>query len=132
MGKITAYCRIGCPHSDATKYSLEQIKTSYPNANIEIIPVENNELAKNSIKRSLSSIIGSHSTFPIVLYTKTDNKTFLVGGNDKFQELLSKAKNIFNSPISEQNKQITQNMSGSDTNDTRFVAGLLVMFGIGK
>jgi glutaredoxin len=93
MGKIEAYCRIGCPHSDNTRTALNNLKSSDSTLEITIISIENNESEKTEVKNNLKSIIGNHETFPIIIYTRSSGKKYFVGGNSHLQG----AMNIYNS-----------------------------------
>lgn len=91
MGKIIAYCRKECPHSNNTAETLLKYKTKY---NIEINYVENIEQEKNRIKTILKPIIGNHNTFPIILYLSSNRKYYLIGGNLDLQNILDKLSDI--------------------------------------
>jgi hypothetical protein len=93
MGKIEAYCRIGCPHSDNTSTVLNNLKSSDSTLKITIIQVKNIESEKTEVKNNLKSIIGNHETFPIIIYTRSKGKKYFVGGNSHLQD----AMNIYNS-----------------------------------
>ncbi len=90
MGKITAYCRIGCPHSDHTRDTLQSIMTTSSNKTypIEIISVNNDERSKDEVRDKLKNIRGNHTTFPMIVYTDSKNKDYFVGGNDILQQTL--------------------------------------------
>ena len=85
MGKIIAYCREGCPHSNNASKTLNALKDKY---DIEIKFIKDDDKIKNGLKEKLKEIIGDHSTFPIILYETSKKKLLLVGGNDKLQEII--------------------------------------------
>jgi glutaredoxin len=111
MGKITVYCKIGCPYSEEAAYTLEKTirpkleHLSNPNNSIDIIWIEkygdnvtkigekNVNMSKSNFFLKKSSEYGldeikNHSTFPLVLYTTSKNEKCYIGGNDKFQKIL--------------------------------------------
>jgi glutaredoxin len=129
MGKITAYCRLGCPHSEATINSLTMISKNNPRAKIKIVDVQNTKQSKNQVITILKSFIGDHRTFPMVLYTTSLNETIFVGGNDSFQELLSKAQslNTLSKYDPEYTQKLSQLLSSNSDDQKRVIAGLSVM-----
>lgn len=88
MGRIEAYCRIDCPHSDKTKSILNDLKRSDSKLRIKIISVENDENEKSRVKNDLRPIIGNHNTFPIIIYKRSKGKKYLVGGNDNLKKIM--------------------------------------------
>ena len=120
MGKITAYCKIGCPHSEATaktliefirpklnqlsdidrsKNSIEIIWIEKSGDSINKIGDQNVNMSKSSFFSSLFSKYGleeirSHSTFPLILYTTSEDEQYYIGGNDNFQNILSRSSSI--------------------------------------
>ena len=96
MGKIKAYCRFGCPHSDNTRTVLNNLKSSDSTLKISVISVENNESKKTEIKNNLRSIIGNHNTFPIIIYKRSKGKKYLVGGNSDLEGIMNIYHSISN------------------------------------
>ena len=96
MGKIKAYCRFGCPHSDNTRTVLNNLKSSDSTLKISVISVENNESKKTEIKNNLRSIIGNHNTFPIIIYKRSKGKEYLVGGNSDLENIMNIYHSISN------------------------------------
>ena len=75
MATITAYVLIGCPHSEATKNTLENSKIHH-----DIIMVNYDE--KDNYKQQ-----NNMNTFPQVFLNCSSEK-IKIGGNSEFQELL--------------------------------------------
>ena len=96
MGKIKAYCRIGCPHSDNTRTVLNNLINSDSTLKISVISVENDENEKFKIKNKLRSIIGNHNTFPIIIYRRSKGKKYLVGGNSDLEGIMNIYHSISN------------------------------------
>ena len=91
MGKIIAYCRVGCPHSIKTSETLTSFKNKY---NIDIKYVENDNNIKDNLKKTLKEIIGDHKTFPIILYETSKQQLLLIGGNSDLQNLIELIDNV--------------------------------------
>lgn len=96
MGKIEAYCRVGCPHSDNTRRVLNILKEKDPTLKIKIISVENDDNEKFRVKNDLRPIIGNHNTFPIIIYKRSKGKKYLVGGNDVLENIMNIYRSIDN------------------------------------
>lgn len=112
MGKIIAYCKIGCPHSEETRNTLKRIMMFKPRNNYKIdidirdVMTNQNEiisinedlmnerkddfLRRLSYDKKLKNIeqMRNHRTFPIIFYETSKGDKYLIGGNDKFQNVI--------------------------------------------
>ena len=92
MGKIIAYCRDGCGYSSNTSNVLSDLKkiiSNNSNLSIEIHIVSNNEIEKNEVKTKLNLLIGSYSTFPIIIYESSKGIQFFIGGNSDLEQIMN-------------------------------------------
>jgi hypothetical protein len=97
MGKLIAYCRLGCGPSFNTKSKLIELKKISENINnFEIIinDVKDDVNEKNNIRSLLKPVIHNYNTFPIIIYETTSNNKFLIGGNSDLMEILSYIETI--------------------------------------
>ena len=88
MGKIIAYYREGCPHSINTA----NILSNFNKRDVEIIPVLDNQYAKNDVFNKLNYLINNYKTFPIIIYESSKEKQFFIGGNDTLMNLIKLSK----------------------------------------
>ena len=99
MGKIIAYCRVGCHFSDNTIRLLNEVtnicKQFGSIIEFKINSVDNNEEDKQYAKNNASKLIslGTHNTFPIIIYETTDKKYLLIGGNSNLENIIQIAHN---------------------------------------
>jgi thiol-disulfide isomerase/thioredoxin len=106
MSNFIAYCKIGCPHSEETINLLSEFEQKGDLINIITLDTDNINILKinnvdynNSkenffnqyIKKIESIDIGTHRSFPIVLYKSSDNIKYYIGGNDELQKIYRKA-----------------------------------------
>jgi glutaredoxin len=98
MGKIIAYCRVGCGYSEHTKTTLNEINQmvsrSNKTFNLEIKSVDNTEDAKSNAKEEANNLnndhklLNGHSTFPIIIYETSEKKYLFVGGNSELESII--------------------------------------------
>jgi glutaredoxin len=91
MGKIIAYCKIGCPHSEKTRNTLHNLNKQY-NINIDIFNILDSE--KHKILEETSKITNNYKTFPIIIYENKEKELYFFGGNSNLEELLDNLQNI--------------------------------------
>lgn len=133
MGKIIAYCREGCFYSSNTKNVLSDLKTlisnnSKSNLSIEINIIPNNETDKNAIKTKLNSLIGSYSTFPIIIYETTKGKQFFIGGDSALSEIMNYVNSFNQTKTSNFSSCITINeLANFDEGKRRLICNLLLL-----
>ena len=76
--RLIAYCRVGCPHSDRTKETLNNLCSS-KFSNIKIIDVENNNASKKEATDEIHKLfensndtqkngVYEYNTFPRIIY----------------------------------------------------------------
>lgn len=101
MGKIIAYCRVGCPHSENTISLLNNLKHTLlinhnTSNNIEIINVANIEDVKQELKFNLKQKYNiDATTFPIILYETSHNEILHIkGGNSELQKINTQAQQL--------------------------------------
>ncbi len=133
MGKIIAYCREGCFYSSNTNNVLSNLKNltltnSNSNLSIEINIIQNNETEKNAIKTKLNPLIGSYSTFPIIIYETTKGKQFFIGGNSALENIMNFVDSFNQIKVSNFSSCITNNeLSEFDEGKRRLICNLLLL-----
>lgn len=104
MRKIIAYCRVGCPHSDRTKETLNNLCSSKLST-IKIIDVENNNTSKEEATNEIRKLfensnntqkngVDTYNVFPKIIYISTSEKPYFIGGNDTLQKIYKKVKDL--------------------------------------
>ncbi len=102
--KVIAYCRIGCPHSDQTKETLNKL-CSAKFSSIKIIDVENNDKSKKEATEQINKIfekssdvqkngIDTYNVYPRVIFISSSGTPYFIGGNDKLQKILDGVKKV--------------------------------------
>jgi hypothetical protein len=133
MGKIIAYCREGCFYSANTSSVLTDLKklilnNSNSNLSIEIHIVPNNEMEKNIIKTKLNSLIGSYSTFPIIIYESSKGKQFFIGGNSALEEIMNFVNSFNQINVNNFSSCMSNNtLAQYDEGKRRLICNLLVL-----
>jgi hypothetical protein len=133
MGKIIAYCREGCFYSSNTNNVLSNLKklisnNSNSNLSIEINIVPNNETEKNMVKTKLNPLIGSYSTFPIIIYETTKGKQFFIGGDSALGEIMNFVDSFNQVKMSNFSSCITNNeLAEYDEGKRRLICNLLLL-----
>ncbi len=117
MGKIIAYCKIRCHHSEASAELLGSLKTIKSTVDtsksIEIIWLksedfnvrfklngQNEQMSKDKFftehfDKKHNVNIGTHRTFPVILYeSSNNNQRYYIGGNSDLQEVFNNARSI--------------------------------------
>ena len=127
MGKIIAYCRLQCPHSENTESLLNAMKQ----INSEIIYVENTYMDKENVKNELMKIningINNNTTFPIIIYQTSKNDYLYIGGNSDFKKCLNFVDRLPNDNLSNLSKIIanTDAYSIYSSNNRRLISYLI-------
>lgn len=134
MGKIIAYCRKHCPHSENTANILK-INNKI---NAQIIDVENTTMDKESVKNELMrrkiNGINSNTTFPIIIYQTSKNDYLYIGGNSDFKNCLYFVDRLPNDNLSNLSKIIANldEYSNYSLNNRRLISYLISVLKIIK
>jgi hypothetical protein len=110
MSKIIAYCKNGCPHSEATKKllsSLQNLDQIQKSDQIQIIPVDfdlingveiggqkvqSKDEFFNHIATFYNIKLQNHRTFPVNIFVESDGTNHFIGGNDILQDIYKEAE----------------------------------------
>jgi hypothetical protein len=107
MSKIIAYCKIGCPHSEATKRFLTESNRSCADE-VEIIEVRADHSTVQTIGNQSFNIskddffnyvaqkegvkLNGHHTFPVNIFISSKNTKCFIGGNNELQGIYRTAE----------------------------------------
>jgi glutaredoxin len=127
MGKIIAYCRLECPHSENTASLLKM----HNKLNSKIIYVKNTNESKQNIKKDLMiqniNGINNNTTFPIIVYQTSKNDHLYIGGNSDFKKCLDFVSNLPKVNLSNLIKIVANNdvYCNYSTNNRRLISYLI-------
>ncbi len=104
MGKIIAYCRVGCHYSDETKKILNNLCSSKLST-IKIIDVEDNDSSKKDVTDKINKLfensndaqkngVETYYMFPRIIYVSSSGKPYFIGGNETLKKIVNKVKNL--------------------------------------
>jgi glutaredoxin len=126
MSKIIAYCKIGCPHSEATTNLLTEISSKYKQS-VKIIKVgtdssniiyigdklfnKSKEDFFKYVAKNESVNLNDHKTFPVNIFMSSDGSKHFIGGNDKLKTIYNLAKNTSIVSISCQHQEFLSNVN---------------------
>ena len=141
MGKIIAYCREGCHYSNNSKNVLTDIKNlintkllNNENNNLEVVIniIPNTDNDKNNIKQTLKSIIGNHSTFPIIIYESSKENKYFIGGDSDLVEIMNFVNSFNNDNYNKDNLStyISNKLTNTNLNNEgkrRLIYNLLLL-----
>ena len=129
MSKFIAYCKIGCPHSNATNEFLTNL-SSNSDHKVKIISVNTDYFSIISIgnvsfnsKEDFFKYVASkervdldnHKTFPVNIFESSDGIKHFIGGNDKLQKIYSLAQNTSSVSKSKPHQECVSNANGLES-----------------